>query len=55
MVLSGQVKVYVWTYLMNIKSTSITLNRSSLGSGLEFRLPVSFDISQDMLHFTVRL
>ncbi|XP_048770100.1 uncharacterized protein LOC125676240 [Ostrea edulis] len=53
MVLSGQVKVYVWTYLMNIKSKSIPLNRRPSGSDLEFRLPVSFDISQDMLHFTI--
>lgn len=52
-VLSGQVKVYAWNYLMNIRSKSVNINKSSSKSDLEVSLPEVVDVNKDIVYFTV--
>ncbi|XP_052717245.1 uncharacterized protein LOC128189615 [Crassostrea angulata] len=52
-VLSGQVKVYAWNYLMNIRSKSVNINKSSSKSNLEVSLPEAVDVYKDIVYFTV--
>lgn len=52
-VLSGQVKVYAWNYLMDISIKSVNIDKSSSNSKLEVSLPDSVDVDRDFVYFTI--
>ncbi|XP_061187998.1 uncharacterized protein LOC133196068 [Saccostrea echinata] len=52
-VISGQLKVYVWSYLMNTKSKSVTIDRRTSIPNLQVPLPVPLNIDHDILYFTI--
>ncbi|XP_062588073.1 uncharacterized protein LOC134249741 [Saccostrea cucullata] len=52
-IISGQVKIYVWSYLMNIKSKIITIDSSTSIPNLQVPLPVQLNVDQDILYFTI--
>lgn len=54
-VLFGQVKVYVWNYLMNIWSKLVNINKSFLKFNLEVSFLEVVDVDKDIVYFMVKI
>ena len=54
LVTAGQVKVYVWDYLINVRSKSVKIDQTTSSSALEVALPEHVNLDQDIVYFTVR-
>ena len=54
LVTAGQVKVYVWDYLINVRSKSVKIDQTTRSSALELALPEHVNLDQDIVYFTVR-
>lgn len=54
-VLLGQVKVYVWNYLMNIWSKLVNINKSLLKFNLEVSFLEVVDVYKDIVYFMVKI